>query len=279
MGLFDRSARGQGFDTGLMSAHAAPTLTAQTIALRWPLPALLAWLLAWGLWAVAQALGLPATAAFAVATAAGLASAVPIAGRWRRALVAVGFPLSAWFGGAAVPAWGWLLALLPLLLAYPLRAWADAPFFPTPRQALDGLDKLVELAPGSRVLDAGCGLGHGLAALHRVWPQAELHGIEWSRPLAWWARRRCPWAQLQRGDMWARSWAGFDAVYLFQRPESMARAYAKAAAEMAPGAWLLSLEFAVPGQAPLVRLAGTSRRAVWIYRIGAAASTKAPSRR
>ena len=262
-----------------MSAHAAPTTTAQFIALRWPLPALLTWLLAWGLWATSHALGLPPAAAFALATAVGLASAVPIVGRWRRALVAIGFPLSAWLGGAALPSWSWLLALAPLLLAYPLRAWSDAPFFPTPRHALDGLDKIVQLVPGSRVLDAGCGLGHGLSALHRVWPQAQLHGIEWSRPLAWWASWRCPWAQLQRGDMWAPSWAGFDAVYLFQRPESMARAYAKAKAEMAPGAWLLSLEFAVPGQVPLARLTGTSRRVVWVYRVGTPASTKPPSRR
>lgn len=262
-----------------MSAHAAPTTTAQFIALRWPLPALLTWLLAWGLWATSHALGLAPAAAFALATAVGLASAVPIVGRWRRALVAIGFPLSAWLGGAALPSWSWLLALAPLLLAYPLRAWSDAPFFPTPRHALDGLDKIVQLAPGSRVLDAGCGLGHGLSALHRVWPQAQLHGIEWSRPLAWWASWRCPWAQLQRGDMWAPSWAGFDAVYLFQRPESMARAYAKAKAEMAPGAWLLSLEFAVPGQVPLARLTGTSRRVVWVYRVGTPASTKPPSRR
>jgi SAM-dependent methyltransferase len=262
-----------------MSAPAAATPITQRLALHWPLPALLTWLLAWSLWATSQALGLAPAAAFALATALGLGLAMPIAGRWRRALVAVGFPLSAGLGGAAVPAWTWLLALAPLLLAYPLRAWRDAPFFPTPGQALDGLDKIVQLAPGSRVLDAGCGLGHGLAALRRVWPQAQLQGIEWSRPLAWWARWRCPWAQLQRGDMWAPSWAGFDAVYLFQRPESMARAFAKASAEMAPGAWLLSLEFAVPGQVPVARLFGSSPRAVWIYRLGTSASTEPPLRR
>jgi hypothetical protein len=279
VGLFDRPARGQGFDTGPMSAHAASSLATRRVTLRWPVPALLAWLLAWGLWVAAQALALPPAAAFSLATAAGLASALFIAGPWRRVLVAIGFPLSASIGGAAVPAWGWLLALLPLVLAYPLRAWSDAPFFPTPRQALDGLDNTVVLTPGARVLDAGCGLGHGLAALGRVWPQATLHGIEWSRPLAWLARWRCRGAQVQRGDMWALSWAGFDAVYLFQRPESMARAYAKARAEMAPGAWLLSLEFAVPDQVPLARLAGPARRAVWIYRLGVPASTQPPSRR
>ena len=37
-------------------------------------------------------------------------------------------------------------------------------------------------------------------------------------------------------------------VYLFQRPESMERAFAKATHELAPGCWLVSLEFAVPGR-------------------------------
>ncbi len=247
--------------------------------LPWPLPALLTWLLAWALWVAGQALGLPPGLALLLASAVGLAGAVGLAARWRRALVALGFPLSALAAGAAVPAWAWLLALAPLLLLYPLRAWRDAPFFPTPTRALEGLDQVIALAPEARLLDAGCGLGHGLWALRRVWPQAQLRGIEWSRPLAWFAACRCPWAGVTRGDMWALSWSGLELVYLFQRPESMARAWAKAQAEMAPGAWLVSLEFSVPGVAPVACLGDASRRAVWIYRTGVPASTHADTRR
>ena len=143
------------------------------------------------------------------------------------------------------------------------RAWRDAPFFPTPATALDGLAAAVPLREGARVLDAGCGLGHGLAALHRAWPAAELHGTEWSRPLAWGAAARCRFARVRRGDMWAQPWGGFDLVYLFQRPESMARAWDKACREM-PGGWLASLEFAVPGVEPVARLGA---RPLWVYRI------------
>jgi len=257
-----------------MSAIATPDRR-----LPWPLPALLTWLLSWALWVGSQSLGLPSMAAFALATATSLLLAVPVHGRWRRALVAAGFPLSALASGAAVPAWSWLLLLAPLMLAYPLRAWSDAPFFPTPRRSLEGLDKLVALAPGARLLDAGCGIGHGLAALRGVWPQAQLVGVEWSRLLAGLARCRCPWARVRRGDMWSGSWAGFELVYLFQRPESMARAFAKAEREMAPGSWLVSLEFAVPGQVPSAQLGGASRRAVWIYRVGTPASINDHSRR
>jgi hypothetical protein len=125
-------------------------------------------------------------------------------------------------------------------------------------------------------------LGHGLRALHRLWPQAQLTGLEWSRPLAWATAWLCPWARVQRGDMWAADWSGFELVYLFQRPESMARAYQKALAQMAPGTLLVSLEFAVPQVQPLLCLAAAGRRSVWVYllpAINSAASTKPASGR
>jgi SAM-dependent methyltransferase len=241
----------------------------------WPLPAVAAWLVAWSAFLGLGAAGVGAAPAFAVALACGALLALTARGRWRRALVATGFPLStlALGGLPVVPAWAWGAAALPLALAYPLRAWRDAPFFPTPALALEGLAAAVPLAPGARVLDAGCGLGHGLAALRRAWPAAELHGIEWSRPLAWGAARRCRDAKVTRGDMWAASWAGFELVYLFQRPESMARALDKARREM-PGGWLVSLEFEAPGIAPAARLGS---RPLWVYRIPA--SITGPGRR
>jgi SAM-dependent methyltransferase len=191
---------------------------------------------------------------------------------WRRVIVAGGFPLSLVASGAGgvLPAWAWLVPLGALALAYPVTAWRDAPVFPTPRGALAGLADHVALAPGASVLDAGCGLGHGLRALRAALPGARLAGVEWSWPLAIAARLACPWARVSRGDMWRGSWAGHDLVYLFQRPESMARALAKADAQMRPGSWLVSLEFEAPDRRPraILRLAGG--RPVWVYQVGAA---------
>jgi hypothetical protein len=253
-----------------MPRQRLPSIALRVRRLPWPLPALLAWAIGWALWAAAAAAGLPTPAAFTVAAAGGGFAACACRGIWRRLLAAAGFPLSALAAGltAPLPPWIWLLPLLPLLAAYPLRAWRDAPFFPTPRDALAGLAAIV--GTPLRALDAGCGLGHGLAALRRLWPQAELQGLEWSRPLAWAAAWRCRDARVRRGDMWAASWAGYDLVYLFQRPESMARAWDKARLELAPSAWLVSLEFAVPGQPPWACLQGPGRRPVWIYRPAAA---------
>lgn len=236
--------------------------------LPWPLPALLAWAAGWLLWAGASAASLPAAWAFVAGCVVCVALAWRCSGLRRRAIAAAGFPLSALALGLVQgwPAWAWLLLLAPLLAAYPPRAWRDAPFFPTPANALRGLDTHVP-AP-QRVLDAGCGLGHGLAALHRLWPQAELHGVEWSAPLARLAAWRCRKAQIWRGDMWAHSWAGYDLVYVFQRPESMSRVWAKAERELPPQAWLVSLEFAVPGRAPLCAFSRPGGRPVWVYRPG-----------
>lgn len=244
--------------------------------LPWPLPALLGWALAWA--ACAGAGGAASAWGGVAGMAVGLLAAGAVPGWGRRLWVAGGFPLSALALGAALPGWAWAAAAIGLLLAYPLSAWRDAPFFPTRAGALAALPEVVRLDPAARVLDAGCGLGHGLAALHAAYPRARVEGVERSAPLAWWCRRRCRFARVRRGDMWGGSWQGYALVYLFQRPESMARAFAKAGAEMAAGSWLVSLEFEVPGATPHARLAAPGGQPLWVYRIGGACRRKkAPS--
>ena len=258
----------------------------RSLLLPWPLPALAAWLVAWSLlWLLLPqvvAHAWPPAIPWLLAAAAGAAlAALPRqASGWRRVFMAAGFPVSAALSGAAgaVPAWAWLLPLALLLAAYPLHAWRDAPLFPTPADALDGLAEQLPLPPGARVLDAGCGLGHGLAALRRSWPQARIEGVEWSRPLRLAAALRCRWARVRQGDMWGDDWCSLDLVYLFQRPESMPRAWAKAQAELAPGAWLLSLDFPVPGVEPDVALQRPGRQPVWGYQMAPLAVAAQPVR-
>lgn len=238
----------------------------------WPLPALLTWALAWALFAGLRAAGLGLAAAFALALAAAALAAWTGRTPWQRLFMLAGFPLSLLLSGAAggLPAWGWLLPLALLLALYPLGTWGDAPLFPTPAHALDGLAAQAPLPDGAVIADAGCGLGAGLVALHRQYPRARLQGWEWSWPLAVLCRLRCRalggMAQVQRADIWARDWSTCDLVYLFQRPESMARAVDKAAAELRPGAWLVSLEFEAPGLRPHARLETVPGKPVWIYR-------------
>jgi len=254
----------------MAAAGRKPAIGWRPAAWPWPLPALLAWVLAWALWRGGMALGLAAPLAWGAALALGVALALACQGLRRRLLAAAGFPVLtlALDSLPLLPAWGWGLMALPLLALYPVGAWRDAPFFPTPKNALAGLDAVPGLTTPARVLDAGCGLGHGLQALHPLWPTAQMAGLERSRVLRWAAAWRCPWARVLGGDMWAHSWAEYDLVYVFQRPESMARAHAKAQHDMAPGSWLVSLEFAVPGVQAQTCLSGPGRRDVWLYRVG-----------
>ncbi|MBV8125600.1 MAG: class I SAM-dependent methyltransferase, partial [Paucibacter sp.] len=159
----------------------------------WPVPALASWALCWCLFKAALALlGSPWTA-LTLATVAGGLLAWPCRVRWRRLMVAGGFPLSALllFAGQ-LPPWIWLMPAGLLLLVYPQRSWRDAPLFPTPEGAFAALPAHLPLPARARILDAGSGLGDGLRALQRAYPTADLVGIEWSAPLAWLARLRCP---------------------------------------------------------------------------------------
>jgi hypothetical protein len=235
--------------------------------LPWPLPALLVWGGAWALFGVLQGLGLTAWLALAVASALGVGLSVLAPTWWRRAIIGLGFPLSlALSGVAALPPWAWLLPLMLLLLIYPLNAWRDAPLFPTPAHALRDLAAAAPLPAGALVLDAGCGLGDGLQALREAYPQARLHGLEWSWPLRGLCALRCPWARVRQGDIWQADWSRYELVYLFQRPESMARAVAKARTELKPGSWLVSLEFEAQALQPQAVLQCADGRSVWLYR-------------
>ena len=234
----------------------------------WPLPALLAWSGAWALFLAAASLSAPAWSALVLGCVLGGVLAVFAGTAWRRLFVAAGFPLSLAASGwaAALPSWAWLLPLLLLALVYPVHAWRDAPMFPTPPDALKGLNALVRLPAQARVLDAGCGLGDALVALQREYPQARLEGIEWSWPLRLACGGRCRFASVSRGDIWRADWSAHDLVYLFQRPESMPRAVRKAQGELRTGAWLASLEFEATELEPTAVLRPTEGgRPVWLY--------------
>lgn len=231
----------------------------------WPLPALLTWAACWGLFLVLGRV-LPLWAAALAATGLGLAASLVGSSWWRRGMIAAGFPVAlAVMGFSQLPAWLWLLPLGLLLLVYPLNAWRDAPLFPTPLQALDGLDQVAPLAAGERVLDGGCGLGDGLRALRQVYPQARLEGVEWSWALRWLCALRCPWARVRRGDLWATDWSAYRMIYLFQRPESMSRAAVKALGELQPGSWLVSLSFPLPGVRPQAQWAVNELHQLYVY--------------
>lgn len=248
----------------------------------WPLPAVLAWGAAWAVFRSA----LPdwgGPIAIALACTLGVALSLWGATWWRRVLIAAGFPLSLLLtlpssGFAELPAWTWLIPLLLLLLVYPLNAWRDAPLFPTPLDALMELPQHAQLPDGARVLDAGCGLGHGLLALRHAYPQVQWHGLEYSWLLRFACALRCPWARVRQGDIWKANWSSYDMVYLFQRPESMPRAAEKAARELQPGAWLVSLDFEATALQATSHFTAPGGKMVWLYQAPLQAPFRAHSK-
>jgi hypothetical protein len=225
--------------------------------------------------------GWPAAGALLLGSVPALWLQVWVAPGWRRWALLGGLPalMLVTAGVSAVGPWGWMGLALILMVLYPLQAWRDAPVFPTPRRALQDLAAHVPLAQDASILDAGSGLGHGLQALCRAYGSARIQGVESSLLLVLLSRWRLRHAgadgrgssglacQVVHGDMWSVAWSGFDLVYVFQRPESMQRAWDKACREMPEGSWLVSLEFEVPGLAPAVQLTCPDGRFVWIYRI------------
>ena len=130
------------------------------VAATWPLPALAAWVGCWLVFALVERLGAVAPAAAIGATVVGVALALLAPSRWRRIVVAAGFPLSLAIGQAEpLPGWTWLVALVALAVVYPPATWRDAPLVPTWRRALRGLGSAVPLAHDALVLDAGSGSG------------------------------------------------------------------------------------------------------------------------
>lgn len=233
--------------------------------LKWPVPALLVWGGAWVIYLNASA-WLPDVWAMALACAIAMAFSGVGTTTARRWALALGFPISLGLSGAAaIPAWGWLVPLALALLVYPVHAWHDAPIFPTPLQALRELPQAAPLPANALLLDAGCGVGDGLRALRLAYPQARFCGIEFSWPLRCVAALRCPWARIWHGDIWQEDWSAYDMVYLFQRPETMPHAVAKARQDLKPGAWLVSLEFEAEALSPSAVVQASADRPVWLY--------------
>ena len=242
---------------------------ARRAALPWPLPALLTWAACWAVFLTLHRAAVPVAWNLALATGLGVAAGLLAAAGRRRFLAAAGFPLSlALTGlGAGFSPWVWLVPLGLLLLLYPMGAWRDAPLFPTPRGILDGLAAMAPLGSGARVLDAGCGLGAGLAELRRIYPEAALDGLERSWPLRLACAWRCPFARVRQGDIWREDWSAYSMVYMFQRPESMGPAAEKARRELSGGGWLVSLEFEAPDLKPVAVLRNRADKPVWVYRL------------
>jgi hypothetical protein len=148
------------------------------------------------------------------------------------------------------PRW-YLGGFVLLLLVFWRTDKSRVPLYLSNARTADALLGLLPATP-CHVLDLGCGDGRLLRRLARARPDCEFLGIEHA-PLPWlWARLAAGGlanCRIRRGDFWQQPLGLFDVVYAFLSPAPMPRLWAKARAELRPGALLVSNSFEVPGMA------------------------------
>lgn len=163
---------------------------------------------------------------------------------------------------------GWFLAgFVLLLLVFWRTDKSRVPLYLTNRATAAALLKLLPAAH-VRCIDLGCGDGRLLRRLAIARPDCTFVGIEHA-PLPWLVARlltlRLANVSVRRGDFWNEPLSGYGFVYAFLSPAPMPRLWAKACAEMAPGALLVSNSFAVPDAEPLDIARVGDRRGTRLY--------------
>mgnify|MGYP001403636396 CR=1 FL=1 len=230
----------------------------------WPFQALMVWFFLWLIYFLLIKIDFSPYIATVISGILGIFFSIIGSTLVRKILISTGFPIAIIFYNSFSP-WIWLVPFFVLVSIYPINAWKDAPFFPTPRNALKNLFKFAPLKEGACVLDIGSGLGHGLKALKLSYPNAVFFGIEKSFILRISSYFYCPWANIKKGDMWEENWKNYDLIYIFQRPETMPKAILKASKELKKGSWLVSLEFNSLDIVPHAVINTNDGKFVWLY--------------
>lgn len=145
------------------------------------------------------------------------------------------------------------------------------PLYLSGQKTIAELETLLQPLPANlRFIDLGCGLAGSLYKLSQRYPQAHFVGVETAPLVFLLAWLRCllrPNCQIRYRNLWQQPLDGFDVVYCFLSPAPMPRLWAKARAEMSPGALLISNTFAIPDVAPdqLIELHDwrSSRLLIW----------------
>lgn len=167
------------------------------------------------------------------------------------------------------PAW-YLAAFLGLLAIFWRTDRSRVPLYLSNQTTAAAVARLLPTGH-CQAADLGCGSGGLLKFLARTRPDGDFLGIEHA-PLPWlWARvstRGLANCHIRYGDFWQHPLDRYDLIYAFLSPAPMARLGAKAAAEMRPGAWLVSNSFPVPGREPdrILDLADRRRTRLYCYR-------------
>lgn len=109
---------------------------------------------------------------------------------------------------------------------------------------------LRQAAPGTKVVDLGCGCGNLLLPLAAKFSQHQFIGLEWDAFAYLLMRRQCRKfknVRVQYGDFMRENWGIFDLVLCYIGNDIAPAVSAKLAREAKPGAVVISEGFALPG--------------------------------
>ena len=163
-------------------------------------------------------------------------------------------PVALCLQALALPAWVYLAAFLLVLLLNWNSFRHGVPLYLTSVPATLRIKMLLLSQPeGFAFIDLGCGLAGPLCLLASAFPRAQFTGVE-TAPLTFvlaWLRslplRNC---SIRYRSLWKTPLAPYDVVYCFLSPLPMPALWAKAQAELKPGARLVSNTFGIPGVEP-----------------------------
>lgn len=113
-----------------------------------------------------------------------------------------------------------LILVLVVLVSAVYASWGSAPWVPTRRVDIERLLDVLDLQPGERFVELGCGDGRVCRAVKRRFPEAEVVGVELSL-LPWLvAKLFSPGVDVRFGDVFKLDVSEFDVVYVFLVPQA-----------------------------------------------------------
>ncbi len=223
-------------------------------AITWPVLSFVSWISDWLFFVLLIHLEIESSLAFFLVLFFILSKNLLIdLSKWQKLFLLLGFPLSSFLLqiNQASSSVGWLMPLFILLLIYPPNSWKDAPIFPTPSNALNGLNFILDLKNNSKILDFGSGTGNGIRAILKEWPNSYVFGVENSILFYLFTKFKYPKATIIFKNMWDVHLSNFNVLYVFQRPETMNQIWEKAKKEMPPKSFVISLSFPIENINPI----------------------------
>ncbi len=174
--------------------------------------------------------------------------------------------------------WLWITFLV-LLSSMAYAALSGAPWVPTWKRDIDRAKRLLDLKPGERFVELGCGDGRVTIALSRVPPPESQEGLgevctvgvelsiaQWFAAQVRRVLTRSWNTRFVLGNAFSYDLRDADAVYVFLMPETYQKLRPKLEAELKPGARVLSYVWPIEGWTPATvdECEGASR--LYLYR-------------